>query len=55
MVEFLCQDSEAFCHGLGEVLVELETLHDADLGGEGMPVVFDGEADDFVDAEFDRL
>ena len=53
MVELAGEDVEALGHGLGEVLVVLEGLHDADLGGECVSLVLDGEADGLVDTATD--
>lgn len=46
---------EAFRHGLREMLVVLERLHGGGPCCRPVVVMLDTEADDFVDAEFDRL
>jgi hypothetical protein len=55
MVEFLQQHVKALRHGLGEVLVVLQGLHNGGLGGGSMAMMFDRETDDFVDSKLDRL
>lgn len=55
MVEFLEQNVKAFGHGLGQVLVVLQGLHDRRLCSGPVAVVFDGETNDFVYAQFDGL
>ena len=55
VVELPKQYVEAFRHGLREMLVVLEGLHDGGLCCRAVAVMLDGKADDFVDAEFDRL
>ena len=55
VVELPKQYVEALRHGLREMLVVLEGLHDGGLCCGSVAVMFDGKADDFVDAEFDRL
>ena len=50
----LLQD-EALCHGLGEVLVVLQGLHDRGLRSGAVAVMLDRKTDDFVDFQLDGL
>ena len=55
MIKFLSEDAKTLCHVLGQMLVELQVLHDDDVCCHALAVMFDRETDDLVHAQSDVL
>jgi hypothetical protein len=53
MVVLPSEDSEALCHGLGQVFEECKELDDVDGNSKRLTMVFHGETYNFVDPELD--